>query len=86
MLVGWGFSLFGNRMAPPTVVCYSCKEQEACHGSVLLITLSGTIPIKKVKQVCNINYSITKFGNTQKGYEYYPSLGPPEASDVAYIG
>ena len=56
---------------------------------VVYFTLSGTIPIKKVElqfQVCNINYSITKFGNTQKGYEYYPSLGPAEASDVAYIG
>ena len=63
-----------------------CATVVKNNKPVLLITLSGTIPIKKVKQVCNINYSITKFGNTQKGYEYYPSLGPPEASDVAYIG
>ena len=55
---------------------------------VTYFTVSGAIPVKKVElqcRVCNVSYGITKFGNKEKGYEHYPSLGPAEASDVAYI-
>ena len=51
-------------------------------------TVSGAIPVKKVElrcRSCNMNYGITKYGSSESGYEYYPSLGTAEASDVAYI-
>ena len=86
-----GISPFAGCLAPPTAVCYNCQgvlQKNNRPVMVTYFTVSGAIPVKKVElrcRNCNINYGITKFGNKEKGYEYYPSLGPAEASDVAYI-
>ena len=86
-----GISPFAGCLAPPTAVCYSCQGALQKNNKPVMVayfTVSGAIPVKKVELRCrvsNVNYGITKFGNKEKGYEYYPSLGPAEASDVAHI-
>lgn len=85
------FPLFAGCIAPPTKFCLLCHDELKKHNSPTHVTYylpSGPLPFVKVELrccSCELNYGITKYGNSKEGYTYYNHLGIVEASDVVYI-
>lgn len=85
------FPLFAGCIAPPTKSCLVCHNDLKKHNNPSPVTYylpSGPLPFVKVElrcRACELNYGITKYGNTKEGYKYYSHLGIVEASDVVYI-
>ena len=87
----WEHKLFAGCIAPPTKVCTVCGGNLQKHNKPSCVTYflaSGPLPFLKVElrcRACNLNYGISKFGNTKDGFKYYDRAGIIEASDVVYI-
>jgi len=84
-------SVVAGCIAPPTNLCFVCGGNLHANNKPTMVTLyhvSGPLPFLKVElrcRTCQINYSITKHGNSMHGYRYYDHLGIIEASNSVYI-
>lgn len=83
---------YGGCFSPPTSVCYRCGNDLVKNNKPSIVSFYTTeelLPMKKVDlrcRQCQINYGITKYGNSKDGYIYYPQLRRyAEASDVCFL-